>query len=355
MGLFSKISKSARAQSTASQGDWREHISPLEAKLQLITGKGGVGRTTVSIALATAYAAQGIKTLVLEVRDAESELNDDAEGGGRDDSMLARALSQDGFSHLRELGKAPCKDDASISLGANPRLFSDSLWAAQLVAPVGHAAFLRSIIPSDRLVRAALDSVALSKFLRSAPSMHELGLFYHLKSLADDPRFERIVIDMPATGHALALAQLPERIARIIKKGQIVEGLRAGVRHISDPRQSSLWVVSLPETLPLTEANEMSLALKKDGLKVAGIICNRNASYELTSDERFILDQLTRLDSDRLTWCVERINGATISSQDECLLESFDLHLCLPELAHAQSRAQYIAEEWFSYKNRGSK
>ena len=43
-------------------------------RLQLITGKGGVGRTTISIALAQAFAQQNQNVLLLEVRDADSEL-----------------------------------------------------------------------------------------------------------------------------------------------------------------------------------------------------------------------------------------------------------------------------------------
>lgn len=312
----------------------------LSTRLHLLTGKGGVGRTTIALALAHAFVQNGEQVLLLEARDADSDLHND-QGVARQDSMLGRTLSQTVKIHSK-----------AIALGAEPIEVLKGLWCAQLIAPVGHAAFLRSMIPSDRLVKAALDSRPLSKFLGSAPSMHELGLFYHLKKFDEDQRYQRIIIDLPATGHTLALSQLPDKIAKIIKKGQIVEALRAGMNTIADPHYASMWVVTLPEVLPLTEADEVSKALQRDGIEPAGVICNRGLSRAISVAEHQTLNRILTelsehedLDS-KSTILKSMIQGQLIGKAEKELLLSFKTLHELPELSSHEQRVNFIMTHW---------
>ena len=318
-------------------------LSGFEPRLQLITGKGGVGRTTTSIALAQAFAQQGQNVLLLEVRDADSELVQDQVK--RQDSMLGRGLAQ-----CLGLNQA-------LALNESPTQASQHLWAAQLVASEGHRGFLRSIIPSDRLVKAALESKALSRFLRSAPSMHELGIFYHLKHFDECNEFDKIVIDMPATGHTLALSQLPERIASIIKKGQIVDALRSGMEHITNPKSASMWIVTLPEKLPLSEAHEVKAALQKDGVQAAGLICNRSLKRHLTNDEQNLYEHIlsTTLpehlqdsvdDTSRLL--DHALQTSRVDHEVQSLLEGFQRLYYLPEMSQATDRVKHISKIWLN-------
>ncbi len=341
MGIFSRKPKGSVTPQAVSAK--REPLSPLSARLQLITGKGGVGRTTTALTLAESLALRGRKTLILEVRDAESELTDDPSGSSREDSMLGRALSFRAFSDPETV---KYKRNEPWSLSALPCEVSPKLWAAQLVAPVGHSAFLRSIIPSDRLVKAALESKPLSRFLRSAPSMHELGIFYHLKLLEEDQAFDHIVIDLPATGHALALAQLPDKISKIIKRGQIVDSLRAGVQHIADPREAALWVVTLPETLPLTEAVELGEALAKDGIEAAGLICNRGLSRALSEYEDQLLRRFSNSNEPDLVAIARILRDANLDPDERRLIDHFKRELRLPELIDHEERVRFAMEHW---------
>ena len=338
MGIFSRKSVSRTQQSLKTNK--KESVGALETKLQLVTGKGGVGRTTIALALAHAFAQRGEEVLLVEARDAESELQND-HGLTRSDSMLGRTIAQ-----------TVKKEPMPIELGAEPIEVVQGLWCAQLIAPVGHAAFLRSMIPSDRLVKAALESKPLSKFLRSAPSMHELGLFYHLKKFDEDTRFQRIVIDLPATGHTLALSQLPDKISKIIKKGQIVEALRAGMATIADATYASMWVVTLPELLPLTEADEVAQALERDGIKPAGIICNRGLSRMLTPTEENTLNEILKDLSERPDLdSKESILKTTLKRQlinetERELLQKFQDLYQLPELSSHEQRVEFIITHW---------
>ena len=233
--------------------------NPLQTPLHLITGKGGVGRSSFAIAFGQLLAKHGKKTLILEPADAE---------GG--ESMLGRMLD------VRQLQ-------------ARPIQVQKNLFVAALVAKVGHERFLRSLIPMKKLVKAALDSQALSRFLVSAPSMYELGIFYHLWLTLQDNGYDHVILDLPATGHTLALTQLPKQIERIIRKGKMVEALQKGSQWISDPKSCSTWIVTLPERLPVSEAIDLSQALQLDGVNTTGFILNRTPRASFTDVQQDVL------------------------------------------------------------------
>lgn len=332
MGIFSKNKTSSSPSLHRSKSGL-----PLDARLQLVTGKGGVGRTTVAIALAQAYAKAGQRVLILEVRDAESELAEQGARDERSDSMLGRALSENSHDH------------GSIALGPMPRLVTENLWAAQLVSAIGHERYLSAVIPVERLIRAALESKPLSRFLRSAPSMHELGVFYHLSQFNEDEQFDRVIVDLPASGHTLALTQLPERMARILKRGPIVEGLRRGVQTLADPSYTALWVVTLPERLPVTEALELASSLSDDGVEAAGVILNRAAPKVLSQEEQVLLKSslVKSVQSKRLSQ-VAILNGAYERQMLSDELSAFQRCLIMPELADGEKRALYVGTEWLA-------
>ena len=215
-----------------------------QVPLHLMTGKGGVGRTTLTIDLGKAFARKGLKTLVIEPADAD---------GG--DSMLGRQLNRD--------------------LTSTALKVESNLYAAQLNCRMGHASFLKSIIPIQRLIDAALNSKPLAHFLNSAPSMYELGLFYHLWLIVESNQYDRIIVDLPATGHTLALTQLPKQLERMIRKGHLVDALKRGSAFIAHPDQCSLWITTLPERLPVSEALDLAKALAQDDFICAGFFLNR--------------------------------------------------------------------------------
>ena len=235
--------------------------SYLQPPLHLVTGKGGVGRSSFAIALGQLLASQGRRTLLLEPTDSLGS-----------ESMLGRML---GVSHLQE---------QAIEVQQN-------LYISALVSNIGHEHFLRSIIPMKRLVKAALDSQALSRFLLSAPSMYELGIFYHLWLILQSKAYEHIILDLPATGHTLALVQLPKQIERMIRTGKIVDALKKGAQWISNPKDCSTWVVTLPERLPVSEAIDLAQALTQDDVHATGFILNRTPRMELNAIQQGLLEQ----------------------------------------------------------------
>ena len=232
-----------------------------------MTGKGGVGRTTVAAAMALAAARHGKRTLLLEIGDPE---------GGY--SAVGRKF---GREHL-----TPDPERSGVE-----RLSLAHLWATR-----GHELFARTVIPSGPLVRAALASKPLQKFLIAAPSFYEMGVFFHLLTLLEDelrpgvPRHEVVVLDMPATGHTLALTSLPELLLEILPGGPIPRYMRRGQAFLNDPAKGVAWVVTLPEQLPVTEALELVEGLRETKVTPAGVIMNRIPSDPFTPEERTALE-----------------------------------------------------------------
>ena len=183
------------------------------------------------------------------------------------------------------------------TLGDAPKSIAPGILGVRLSAMAGQEAFGRSIIPSGPLIRAALRSSALRKFMIAAPAFYELGLMYSLLTLLDatdrgTPLHPFIIIDMPATGHALALADLPKTVLRLVPRGPVATAMRAGQAYLNDPKVTAAWIVTLPEHLPITEAIELLEGLRKSAVPMGGIVLNRFLDDPFDDEERAALAHL---------------------------------------------------------------
>lgn len=238
-----------------------------EKRIALITGKGGVGRTTISAGMALAAAKRGRRVLLTEIGEPTGDY-----------TGVARIFGLD-------------------ALPVEPETVAPGVKACVLWARSGHASYLREILPADRLVKAAMNSDALRRLLESAPSFREMGIFYQLLTLLEEKRrdgspvHELIIVDMPASGHTLGLTGLPERLLSLLPSGPIAETMQRGQQFIYNEKTGGAYVVTLPETLPVTEALELVDGLVEDKVPVAGIIMNRVLRDPFTDEERKALLQ----------------------------------------------------------------
>ncbi len=291
----------------------------LSRRIHLVTGKGGVGRTTIAAALAEAAARLGKRVLLTEIGDPE---------GGY--SAIGRKFDRDRLTpDPQPLGP--------------PGLSACHVWAAR-----GHELFAHSVVPAGPLIRAALRSRTLRRFVAAIPSLYELGLFFHLLTLLKsendrgEPEHEIIVADMPATGQTLALTSLPEILLDALPDGPIPRSMREGQAYLNDPAKGLAWVVTLPEPLPTSEALELIDGLRQTHVHPGGLILNRFPADPFDREERRALE----------SWMAERPVhgelafrqiGAAASARARLEAEADLPILTLPDLEDASMRAHRLA------------
>lgn len=239
-------------------------------RILLVTGKGGVGKTTVTAALARMAATSGKRTLALDMeRDLASP------------SHLLKALG----------GPSSFEED-------DPYQLTSRLSCGRLSARAGHAIFLRDNLPFAWLAKAAMRSKHLQRFLGAVPGLQEMGIMYrmlpYLRQTERDGSFahELLVVDLPATGHALALTSMPEPMLKVFEGGPMARAIREAQEHFNDPKQTGFVVVTLPEPLVVSETLELVDGLHNDNVKLSSLFLNNLPPSPWSNEEEQALEEV---------------------------------------------------------------
>jgi arsenite-transporting ATPase len=260
----------------------------LAKRILLVTGKGGVGKTTIAAALALAAASAKRRVLCAEVwSDASSP---------HTQTPLMTAL---------RAGRA----------SESPAPARPGIDAVLLTPTQGQRQFLHQVLPRF-LVDAALRAPAIRRFLAAAPALPEMGLMYQLLELlrrraADgSPLYETCVVDAPATGHALALAQIPALLLEVIPSGRVGATAREGLAVLTDPNSTGVVAVTLPERLPVGETVELCAGLSRHQVPIAAVVANRVPENPFDPVERAAIDSLLQSRAVAGTRLLQRIDAA---------------------------------------------
>jgi anion-transporting ArsA/GET3 family ATPase len=211
----------------------------------VVTGKGGVGKTTVAAALGLVAARRGMRTIVAEVQR-------------RDD--VSRALGGEG---IQEEELAPGLHHVSI----DPELAMELYLTDQLPAA------LAEVLASSR---------TFSYLAAATPGMRELLTVGKVWELAQEDRrtpgaepYDLVVLDAPATGHGVAVLSAPRTFAQVARMGRIARQGRTIDAMVSDPARTGVVAVARPEEMPVNETLALQDALRDDvGLDVGLVIAN---------------------------------------------------------------------------------
>ncbi|MBZ4419210.1 ArsA-related P-loop ATPase [Myxococcus sp. RHSTA-1-4] len=239
-----------------------------EKRALLVSGKGGVGKSTLAATLAVAAARSGRQVLLVEM-----------------------SPDDDGPSPLAALVGA--RDEGPRVTEVRPHLSF-----VRLAASEGHRHFLQDTLPVRWLADAALRSRALRRFLEAGPALREMGLLYQMLTLVrrtlPDGRFTHplSIIDLPATGHALAIAALPRTVLSLMPGGPIGRTVREGLDFLQDPARTAVLLTSLPEPLPVSEALTLASELERLGLPLAAAVLNRMPEDPFTPESHAALQRL---------------------------------------------------------------
>ncbi|MGH3579905.1 MAG: ArsA family ATPase, partial [Mycobacterium sp.] len=193
-----------------------------------MTGKGGVGRTTVAAALASLAARHGKRTLVCQV-DPQGSLADAFETG-----PLA-------FGHREvEHGLAAMAMDTEASLREYMRLNLRIPLVARL-GPVAHA----------------FDFVATA-----APGVREILTIGKLCYEVHENNWDLVVVDASPTGHIVSQLDAPRAINDLVKVGLVRQQSGWMTEILSDPDTTACVIVSTPEEMPANETVELAGRLR---------------------------------------------------------------------------------------------
>ncbi len=220
----------------------------LDKRLIVVTGKGGVGKTTVAAALGLAAARSGKRTIVAEVSEQE---------------RLSRLFGRRALGH-RE-GK-----------------LADGLHGISIDPDRAKEEWLRYQLKSSALAGLLGGSRIFQYLTAAAPGVEELVTIGKVWDLAQLERrvggtrpYDLAIVDSPATGHGVALLRAPRTYAQIARVGPIAKQARSIHEFIADPLTTGVVAVALPEEMPVNETIDLRASLRSDmGMDIQATVVN---------------------------------------------------------------------------------
>jgi anion-transporting ArsA/GET3 family ATPase len=217
----------------------------LDHRLVFVTGKGGVGKSTVATAIGLLAARRGLRTIVAELSSQD---------------RIQRAFDRE-VAQFEEVELAPGLSTISI----DPQHAMEEYLRVK-AGPLGSA------LGQSRL---------FGVFAMATPGMRELltiGKVWELAQLHRRTRgaapYDLVIVDAPATGHGVGLLRTPRTFAEIALVGPIAAQANAIAATIADRAFTGVVAVCTAEEMPVNETIELNDELAGDGLGLDLVIVN---------------------------------------------------------------------------------
>jgi anion-transporting ArsA/GET3 family ATPase len=243
-------------------------VSPFGERFLFVTGKGGVGKTTIAASLARMRSRAGERVLLAVT----------------DPAAYREVLPGARFE-------------------ADPIAHEARFYTVHVEAETALKEYGRLLI-KPRLARQALfDNRYVQGFLTALPGLPQWAVlgkaWYHTTETSDGvPRFDGVIFDAPATGHAVDLLRLPHVITELAPASILRRDAELAWQMLRDPRQSSIVLVSLPEELPTNETIELAERIAREvGLPVGAVLQNRVRELVFSDAERDALARIPPIES----------------------------------------------------------
>ena len=238
-----------------------------DRRFLIVTGKGGVGKTTVCAAEALALAQKG-KRVLIAMCNAKERLS----------TMLGSDLV----------------GNQVVPVGQN-------VWAVNMDPETALEEYGLMMLKSRALYKLLFDNKYVRTFFRAVPGMAEWAMlgkaWWHTTELGEDgrPRFDVVILDAPATGHGLDMLRVPRVIVEVVPSGILRRDAERAWAMFQDPAQCAVILVTLPEEMPTTETIELAHALRDElKLPIGKVVVNGVLPPLFSREERATLEA-TRL------------------------------------------------------------
>jgi anion-transporting ArsA/GET3 family ATPase len=214
----------------------------LDRKLLFVTGKGGVGKSTIAASLGLLAAEQGKRTLVCEV-DAKGNLADFYEAG------------ETGFQ-AREL--------------------QPNLWAMSMNTEESLKEYLSLQLKIPLLAKIGPLARTFDFIANAAPGVKEILTIGKLAWEVKERHYDLVVVDSVASGHIVGQLTAPQGINELVQVGVVRNQTQWMLDILTDPQQTGVVIVSAPEEMPVAETIELADRLGTETqVDLAAIIVNR--------------------------------------------------------------------------------
>ncbi len=192
--------------------------SVLDRNLIFVCGKGGVGKTSVSQAIALTLSKKGRKTLWAGFED---------------------PLAPPG--ELKQL--------------------SPTLWHLNCEAIRAFDEYIGLKIKIPALTKLFLSNKLIRYLSQAAPGIRDLVLLG--KIWFERNNYDHLVLDLPSTGYGLALFQGTKNFSELFKSGPTHKDAVMMLRTFGSPAETGFLILALPEEMPLREALDLNRYLLK--------------------------------------------------------------------------------------------
>lgn len=221
--------------------------NPSDLRFIVVVGKGGVGKSSVSAALAVSLAKQGKRVLV------------------------AMCNAKERLSYLMQV--AP--------IGSEIRNIAPRIDAVNMEPGAALEEYAMMVLKLRALYKLIFDNRFVSAFLRGTPGMEAWAMLgkaqFHAFELRPDGthRYDVVIVDAPATGHGLEMLRVPNVILDVVPPGLLRREAERAWGLFSDPKRAGVLLVTLPEEMPVNETVELYQALRNElRLPVCGVVVN---------------------------------------------------------------------------------
>ena len=210
------------------------------SRVVIVAGKGGVGKTTVTGALAITAARAGKSVLIVEV---------------------------EGKSGLPAMFDAPALgyDEIDLDTGVRARFLTPD--AALVDYLVSHG--------MKRISKRLASSGALDVVATAVPGMKDILVLGKVKSIEESGVADLIIVDAPAAGHAVTFLLSARGLLDAVRVGPIRKQAQDVVSLISDPARCQVMLVTLAEETPVSEVVDTAFAIEdRAGVALGPVVVN---------------------------------------------------------------------------------